>query len=58
MLLKKFTNFALKKLTRFRKSLIKQTKTKIQLVSLLDIIFPELQYFFKSGVHSNAVYTL
>ena len=56
---KNLTNFALKKLTRFRKSLIKQkTKTKIQLVSLLDIIFPELQYFFKSGVHSNAVYTL
>ncbi len=56
---KNLTNFALKKLTRFRKSLIKQkTRTKIQLVSLLDIIFPELQYFFKSGVHSNAVYTL
>lgn len=56
---KNLTNFSLKKLTRFRKSLIKQkTKTKIQLVSLLDIIFPELQYFFKSGVHSNAVYTL
>ena len=56
---KNLTNFALKKLTRFRKSLIKQkSKTKIQLVSLLDIIFPELQYFFKSGIHSNAVYTL
>ena len=56
---KNLTNFSLKKLTRFGKSLIKQkTKTKIQLVSLLDIIFPELQYFFKSGVHSNAVYTL
>lgn len=56
---KNLTNFSLKKLTRFRKSLIKQkTKTKIQLVSLLDIIFPELQYFFKSGVHLNAVYTL
>lgn len=56
---KNLTNFALKKLTRFRKNLIKQkTKFKIQLVSLLDIIFPELQYFFKSGVHSNAVYTL
>lgn len=53
------TNFALKKLTRFRRNLIKQkTKFKIQLVSLLDIIFPELQYFFKSGVHSNAIYTL
>lgn len=56
---KNLTNFALKKLTRFRKNLIKQkTKFKIQLVSLLDIIFPELQYFFKSGIHSNAVYTL
>ena len=56
---KNLTNFALKKLTRFRKSLIKQkTRTKIQLVSLLNIIFSELQYFFKSGVHSNTVYTL
>lgn len=56
---KNLTNFALKKLTRFRRNLIKQkTKFKIQLVSLLDIIFPELQYFFKSGVHSNAIYTL
>lgn len=53
------TNFALKKLTRFRKNLIKQrTRTKIQLTSLLDIIFPELQYIFKSGIHTNALYTL
>lgn len=56
---KNLTNFVLKKLTPFRRSLIKQkTKFKIQLVYLLDIIFPELQYFFKSGIHSNAVYTL
>lgn len=53
------TNFALKKLTRFRKNLIKQrTRTKIQLTSLLDIIFPELQYIFKTGIHSKTLYTL
>ena len=31
---------------------------KIQLTSLLDIIFPELQYIFKSGIHTNTLYTL
>lgn len=56
---KNVTNFALKKLTRFRKNLIKQkTRTKIQLVSLLDVIFPELQYIFKSGIHTNALYSI
>lgn len=56
---KNISNFALKKLTRFRKSLVKQrTRAKIQLVSLLDIIFPELQYIFKSGIHTKTIYTL
>ena len=51
--------FSLKKLTRFRSSLIKQrSKTKIQLTSLLDLLFPELQYLFKSKIHSKAIYSL
>lgn len=49
---KNLTNFELKKLTRFRKNLIKQqTRIKIQLTSLLNIIFPEFQYIFKSKIH-------
>ena len=51
--------FSLKKLTRFRSNLIKQrSKAKIQLISLLDLLFPELQYLFKSKIHSKAIYTL
>ena len=51
--------FSLKKLTRFRTNLIKQrSKAKIQLTSLLDLLFPELQYLFKSKIHSKTIYTL
>ena len=51
--------FSLKKLTRFRSNLMKQrTKAKIQLTSLLDFIFPELQYLFSSKIHSKAIYAL
>ena len=51
--------FSLKKLTRFRSNLIKQrSKAKIQLTSLLDLLFPELQYLFKSKIHSKATYSL
>ena len=51
--------FSLKKLTRFRNNLIKQrSKAKIQLTSLLDLLFPELQYLFKSKIHSKAIYSL
>ena len=51
--------FSLKKLTRFRNNLIKQrSKAKIQLTSLLDLLFPELQYLFKSKIHSKTIYTL
>ena len=51
--------FSLKKLTRFRSNLIKQrSKAKIQLISLLDLLFPELQYLFKSKIHSKAIYSL
>lgn len=49
----------LKSLGRFRQKLIKQrTRLKIQLTSYIDQSFPELQYFFKSGIHSNTCYTL
>ena len=49
----------LKQLGRFRQKTIKQrTRLKIQLVSYVDQAFPELQYFFKSGLHQKAVYAL
>ena len=49
----------LKELGRFHQKTIKQrTRLKIQLTSYVDQVFPELQYFFKSGLHQNAVYAL
>ena len=49
----------LKELGRFRQKLLKQrTRLKIQLTSYVDQVFPELQYFFKSGLHQKSVYAL
>ena len=49
----------LKELGRFRQKTMKQrTRLKIQLTSYMDQVFPELQYFFKSGLHQKAVYAL
>ena len=49
----------LKDLCRFRQKLIKaRTTVKIQLTTYVDQIFPELQYFFKSGLHHKACYAL
>ena len=49
----------LKTLGRYRQNTIKQrTRLKIQLTSYVDQVFPELQYFFKSGLHQKSVYTL
>lgn len=49
----------LKALGRFRQKTIKQrTRLKIQLTSYMDEVFPELQYFFKSGLHQKSVYAL
>ena len=49
----------LKTLGRFRQKTVKQrTRLKIQLTSYVDQVFPELQYFFKSGLHQKAVYAL
>ncbi len=49
----------LKSLCRFREK-IKKSKAslKIQLVSYVDVLFPELKYFFKSGIHINTCYEL
>ena len=47
----------LKTLGRFRQETIKQrTRLKTQLTTYVDQIFPEIQYFFKSGLHQHAVY--
>ena len=48
-----------KTLGRFSQKSIKQrTQLKIQLTSYMDQVFPELQYFFKSGLHQKSVYSL
>ena len=49
----------LKELGRLRMKLIKKrTQAKIQLTSYVDQAFPELQYFFKSGIHQKSVYAV
>lgn len=49
----------LKSLCRFREKVKKsKAKLKIQLVSALDVLFPEFQYFFKSGPHIKTSYEL
>lgn len=59
MTLKDLDYIELKELGRFRQKLVKQrTRLKIQLTSYVDQVFPELQYFFKSGLHQNSVYSL
>lgn len=49
----------LKSLGRFRQKTIRQrSRLKIQLTAYVDEVFPELQYFFKSGLHQKSVYAL
>ena len=49
----------LKNLGRFRQKTVKQrSRLKIQLTSYVDQVFPELQYFFKSGIHQKGCYAL
>jgi transposase len=49
----------LKSLCRFREKTKKsKSRLKIQLVTYIDVLFPELQYFFKSGLHINTCYEL
>ena len=49
----------LKSFGRFRQKTIKQrSRLKVQLTAYVDEVFPELQYFFKSGLHQKSVYAL
>ena len=52
-------NIKLKGLSRSRHNLMTmRTKSKIQLTSFLDQIFPELSLFFKDNLHLNVSYQL
>ena len=52
-------NLKLKGLCRSRRNLVTmRSKAKIQLVSYLDQIFPELAQFFKGNLHLNVSYQL
>ena len=42
----------------FVKATKQRSRLKIQLMSYVDQTFPELQYFFKSGLHQKSVYAL
>ncbi len=49
----------LKVMGRFYQKTIKQwTRLKIQFTAYVDEVFPELQYFFKSGLHQKSVYAI
>jgi len=49
----------LKSLCRFREKIKKsKARLKIQLVTYIDVAFPEFQYFFDSGLHIKTCYTL
>lgn len=52
-------NLKLKGLCRSRRNLVTlRSKSKIQLVSYVDQIFPELESFFKGNLHLNVSYQL
>ena len=49
----------LRTLCRFRLAVLQaQTKLKTQLVTCLDLLFPELYYFFKKNLHIKTSYVL
>lgn len=49
----------LKSLCRFRQNLVKsKSRLKIQLSGYVNMLFPELQSFFKSGIHIASCYAL
>ncbi len=51
--------FKLKALCRFRQNLKKtKARLKIQLSGYVNLLFPELQKFFNSGIHINTCYEL
>lgn len=57
--LKNLDYIELRELGRFHQKLVKQrTRLKILLTSYVDQVFPELQYFFKSGPHQHSVYAI
>ena len=52
-------NLKLKGLCRSRRNLVNmRSKAKIQLVSYVDQMFPELEHFFKGNLHLNVSYQL
>jgi transposase len=54
-----YNEFALKQLTRFRSSLVKQrSRYLIQLTNVLDCIFPEFKPFFDNKFSVTALYIL
>ena len=56
---KDIDTLTLKQLCRARKNLMKaRSRCKIQLVSYMDQLFPEFQYFFSSGIHIHTSYAL
>jgi len=56
---KDIDTLTLKQLCRARKNLMKaRSRCKIQLVSYMDQLFPEFQYFFSSGIHIRTSYAL
>lgn len=49
----------LRRLSRFRSEMVQQqTRIKTQLTGCLDIVFPELAYFFKGNLHLKVSYAL
>jgi len=53
------SSIRLKSFCRYRDKIKKQrSRLKIQLVAYLDVLFPEFQYFFASGIHIKASYAL
>ena len=53
-----FDTLSLKISRRVLNPIKQQIRLKIQLTSYVDEVFPELQYFFKSGLHQKSVYAL
>ena len=56
---KDFNLIKLRTLCRFRLTVVQaQTKLKTQLVTCLDLLFPELYFFFKKNLHLKTSYAL
>lgn len=56
---KEFALINLRTLSRFRSTIMEnRTRLKIQLVTCVDQLFPELESFFRTGLHINCSYAL